>query len=322
MNHPLSTSLRAAAITLALIFSASAWSQQFIVSTGAAGNTYDTMVRQLATACQSETDRPIIGKPSSGSMENVDRLVNNVVPAAIVQTDVLTYRSRQDDLSHIKVLFALHAEEVHVLALSETRKVGGIAGFGGTALDTIADLRDRKVGAWGGSFITAQVIRLQSEIGFNVVELPDEAAGLKALNDKSVDALLSVGGSPQAWVQRLDRKFRLLPIAEGDAGKLKSIYRPAKLSYGNLGQTGVPTVATDAVLVARDYKTPGLSAMLSQTRFCFERHLVELQETPGNHPKWQTVSLETQPKWPRYTAPSAPVAPTSRATAKARTKAE
>lgn len=177
MNHPRSTSLRAAVVTWVLIFSASAWSQQFVISTGAAGNTYDTMVRQLAKACQSEVDWPIMGQPSSGSMESIDRLVNNVVPAAIVQTDVLTYRSRQDDLSHIKALFALHAEEVHVLALSETRKVGGIAGFGGTALDTIADLRDRKVGAWGGSFITAQVIRCNRRSGSTSLNSPTRRPG-------------------------------------------------------------------------------------------------------------------------------------------------
>ncbi len=75
------------------------------------------------------------------------------------------------------------------------------------------------------------------------------------------------------------------------------------------------------MLVAREHKTPGLSAMLSQTLACFERHLVDLQESPGNHPKWQSVSLETQPKWPRYTAPSAAVASKPRATAKPSTKA-
>ena len=269
------------------------------------------MVQQFATACQNEVNRPIISKPSSGSMENVDRLVNNEVPAAIVQTDVLSYRARRDDLSHMKALFALHPEEVHVLALSETLKfgglpgIGGFAGIGGTPFNTLADLRERKVGAWGGSFVTAQVIRLQTEINFNVVEFADQATALKALSDKSVDALVSVGGSPQPWIQRLDRRFRLVPIADVDAAKLKSIYRPARLSYGNLGQTGVPTVATDAILVVRDYKTPGLSAMLNQAHACFKLHLPDLQETPGNHPSWQKVSLATEPKWPSYAMPTA-----------------
>jgi len=285
---------------LALSVSVSAFSQNVVISTGASGNTYDTMVKQLAAVCQSEIGRPIISKPSSGSMESVDRLLNNEVPAAIVQADVLTFRSQQDDLSRVKALFTLHAEEVHVLALSQTQKLGGLWGIGGSALNSLADLRERKVGAWGGSFLTAQVIRLQSEIGFHVVELADEASALKALRDKSVDALLSVGGSPQAWVVGLDRKFRLLPITDADAAKLKGVYRPARLSYANLGQTGVQTVATDALLVVRDYKTPTMSAMLSQTRACFVRHLTELQESPGNHAKWQSVSLSVQPKWPSY----------------------
>ena len=133
------------------------------------------------------------------------------------------------------------------------------------------------------------------------------------MTDKQVDALLSVGGSPQPWVQRLDRRFRLLPFGEPEAAKLKSVYRPARLSYANLGQSGLPTVATDAVLVVRDYRTPAMVGMLTQTRRCFEGHLAELQETPGSHAKWQSVSLMTQAKWPAYSGPTAPTAPHGRA---------
>ena len=66
---------------LALSVSVSAFSQNVVISTGASGNTYDTMVKQLAAVCQSEIGRPIISKPSSGSMENVDRLLNNEIKA-------------------------------------------------------------------------------------------------------------------------------------------------------------------------------------------------------------------------------------------------
>ncbi|MEO5734676.1 MAG: hypothetical protein ABIN96_01040 [Rubrivivax sp.] len=307
MNPGVTLSFRAIAVTLALI-SSSLQAQQLVVATGEAGNTYDLMAKQLGQACERDAGRTIVSKPSSGSMDNIDRLLNNEVPAAMVQTDVLRYRQSRDDLSQIKALFQLHPEEVHVLALSGTRSFGkvpavdGFAGIPGLGVpfNTLADLRGRKVGAWGGSLVTAQVIRLQAEIDFQLVEFADAAAALKALTDKSVDALVSVGGSPQPWVQRLDRQFRLVPIAEADALKLKSFYRRAKLSYGNLGQTGVQTVATDAVLAVRDYKTPAMSAMLLWARGCFSEHLAELQETPGTQATWQKIDSSIGPNWSPY----------------------
>lgn len=288
--------LLATAVALALPADA----QQFVVSTGAAGNTYDSMFQQFAAACLSEVGLPMVALPSAGSMENIDRLINNEVTGAIVQADVLSYRSRLDDLGQVRALFALHPEEVHLLALSEPRKEGGLAGLGGRTvpLNTLADLRGRKVGAWGGSWITAQVMRLQAEVAFALEEFADQAAALKALNDRKVDALLSVGGSPQPWLQKLDRRYRLMAVGDAEAVALKSVYRPARLSYANLGQTGVATVATDALLVTRQYRTPAMSAMLARVRSCFRLRLPELQEKPGNHAKWQAVDVNRRPRWP------------------------
>lgn len=318
---PLRRTARQTTVTLVgLTLAAAAAAQSFAVSTGPAGNTYDTLFQQFTAQCQGEVGVPFVGKTSAGSMDNIDRLSNNEVTASISQTDVLTYRSKLEDMGQIRVLFLLHPEEVHVLVLSEPRKEGGLAGLGGkpVVFDTFSNLRGRRIGAWGGSLITAQVLRLQSEVAFTLVEFADQPTALKALADKSVDALLSVGGSPQAWLQKLDRRYKLVTFNDQEATALKSVYRPARVTYPNLGQTGLVTVATDAVLATRQYRTPAMLQMLGRVRECFRAHLAELQEKPGNHTKWQAISLDAVSRWPMLelgantaAVASTPAAPTA-----------
>lgn len=301
---------RRAALALAtLVMTTAAAAQSFVVSTGPAGNTYDVMFQQFTAQCQGEVGVPFVGKTSAGSMENVDRLANNEVTASLSQSDVLAYRSKLEDMTQIRVLFALHPEELHVLVLSELRKEGGMAGLGGkpVVFDTFSDLRGRRIGAWGGSLITAQVLRLQSEVAFTLVEFADQPTALKALTDKSVDAVLSVGGSPQAWMQKLDRRYKLVAFNDKEATALKSVYRTARVTYPNLGQTGLVTVATDAVMITRQFRSAAMLGLLARVRDCFRSQLVELQDKPGNHPKWQAVSLDTVPRWAMLELPPSAV---------------
>lgn len=301
---------RRAALALAtLVVTTAAAAQSFVVSTGPAGNTYDVMFQQFTAQCQGEVGVPFVGKTSAGSMENVDRLANNEVTASLSQSDVLAYRSKLEDMTQIRVLFALHPEELHVLVLSELRKEGGMAGLGGkpVVFDTFSDLRGRRIGAWGGSLITAQVLRLQSEVAFTLVEFADQPTALKALTDKSVDAVLSVGGSPQAWMQKLDRRYKLVAFNDKEAKALQSVYRPARVTYPNLGQTGLVTVATDAVMITRQFRSAAMLGLLARVRDCFRSQLVELQDKPGNHPKWQAVSLDTVPRWAMLELPPSAV---------------
>jgi TRAP-type uncharacterized transport system substrate-binding protein len=297
---------------LALSVPLSAQAQQFVASTGGKGNTYSKMFSEFSAACQQDVGTPFVEKESTGSIENLDRILSNEVPAGIVQVDVLHFRSRTDDLSRIKVLFPMHPEEVHIVTRNITRKEGGTMGFGAreVSFSTLSDLRGRKIGSWGGSFVTTQVIRLQSEIDFNVVEFADQAAALTALNDGRVDAIVSVGGNPVGWIQKLDRSYKLLSIGEADAAKLKNVYKPARVSYSNLGQSGVTTVSTDATMVVRDYKTPAFQSMLTKVRGCFEKRLKEIEEKPGNHAKWALVKLDAPSKWPLYEASAEASAPT------------
>lgn len=288
-----------ASIVAAVVLTAhpAAHAQQLKVATGDPKGTYSRLFRELNARCGDAIEMAEVN--TNGSMANIDALEGNQVNAALVQTDVLVYRGGAEDLSGVKTLVALAPEEVHIIVQSEPRR--GLFGFGKkAAASTLSDLKDAKVGAAGGSVITAKVIAAQSGIHLDVVPYKDNAAALDALRAGDVDAVVAVGGAPLGVVSELDPAFRLVTVPPAMQTKLASVYRPAKVSYPRMNALGIPTLAIDALFVTRDYKTPTYARGLLKVRQCLYSHLQELAETTGTHPKWQQVSATNKGKWPFY----------------------
>lgn len=285
-----------------LAVTAQASTLELKVSTGSPQGTYSQMFKQFAAVC-GEGEVSLTEINSSGSVQNLDRLLGNEVNGAIVQTDALFYRSRNEDMSQIKTLFALHPEEVHVIATAQSKVVaGGITNkVMGKKVEfaTVNDLDGQVVVAWGGSVITAQVIRLQGEIAYRVVEVANFNEAKAALDSGQAAAIIMVGGHPMTDVAKLDRSYKLLPFTDHLLAKLKDVYVPAKLTYSNLGQagSGVPVIATEALLVSRNYRSPKQVTALKSVRGCFEEKAYEIAEELGTHKKWQAVNPENRGKW-------------------------
>jgi len=180
-------------------------------------------------------------------------------------------------------------------------------------LNDMTSLAGQRVAAWGGSVVTAQVIRLQSEIAFQVAEVSNFKEAKAALDAGQVAAILMVGGQPMGDVQALPHGYKLLPFNDMTAGKLKNVYVPAKLNYSNLGQggSGIPTVATESLFVTRAYKTQKYVTSLAELRGCFKSKVAELSETTGTHKKWAVVNPDNEGKWAYYQLPAAQNVPVS-----------
>lgn len=277
------------------------------VSTGSSSGTYSRMFKELASVCKNEL--PLVEMNSSGSVQNIDRLIGNEVNGAFTQTDVIFFRGQTEELSDYKTLFTLHPEEVHVItkAVSPITE-GGVAGIGAKPirLERVEDLAGRTVAAWGGSYVTAQVVRLQSEIQYKVAELPDFKSAKAALDKGDVAAILMVGGAKMADVEALPKDYKLLSFSEQTIGKLKRVYVPAVLNYSNLGPggNGVKTVATEALFVVRAYKSPKFVEAMANLRACFNNNAEMISETTGMHAKWRLVKPGNEGKWGYYQLPS------------------
>lgn len=289
---------------LVMLSSGSAFSQQLLVATGSEKGTYNAEFNEINKFCAN--DLVLVGRKTSGSVENLNLLLANKVNAAWVQSDLLYRRSRTEDLGSVKTLLAMHPEQLHFVTLAAGFKEGGYIGFGGKTvhLEEISQLSGRRIGASGGSVETAKQVRLDSEIKFDIVEYPTNEAALAAIGGKDgVDAVLMVVGAPSASISALGRKYSLIAVGEANAKKLAGAYKPAVISYSELGASGVPTVAIDSLFITREYKTAKMQNSLATLRNCVLEKLDEIKETTGTHPAWQNVKADNKGKWPWYNLP-------------------
>lgn len=274
-------------------------------------STYVNMFRELKQRCTG--DLVLTEVPSKGSVESVDKLLNNELNAGIVQTDVLFWRKRNEDLNNIFTLVALHPEEVHFVApVNSGLKEGGI-GVGSIKLkqtavkiDTIDQLAGFRVGAvnGSGSFVTARLIRAEGAINYEVVPFDNSDKLKAALEAGEIQAAVYVGGAPLPAVTAYGSGYKLLPASSNLISTLKDVYRSANLNYSALNASGIKTLATEANLVTRGYKTPKMVAALSAFRSCALAQIPEIKEATGTHKKWQAVDPENRGKWAWYELPN------------------
>ena len=291
----------AAALAMAAV---TAQAQQVKVGTGGPKGTYHALFANIADKCGDQM--AMVEVPSSGSLENLDRLSGKEVGAAFMQTDALFASAQGRDLGNIKTLVAFNREAVHVVTLSASGlKSGGVAGFGGkeVVFNTVEDLAGMKVAAAGGSMITAQLVKLQGQVAFTVVPSKDNDEALAALKKGEVQAVMMVGGQPLGNVKALGTDYKLIGFRPQTIELLKTVYVADKLSYPKLSQSAVQTIATEALLVTRTYNTPDKLNMLANFRSCVYQHIGEWQDADGAHPAWAQVDATNKGKWAYYDLP-------------------
>jgi TRAP transporter TAXI family solute receptor len=279
-------------------FFSHAQAQTLIVATGGVkGSTYSAVFQELNKYCGQNGE--ITEMHSGGSNDNIDKLVGNQVNAALVQTDVVFFRSATEDLSKIKTVFALFPEQVHFVARAEGQQEGGVLGFGGKTIhfNTIADLAGRNVGAAGGSVLTSKVVSKYAKLNYNTVEFKTNDEALAALQDKKVDAVVIVGGQPMAAISALSAAYKLLSVGPAQMTALSGVYQPSRANYRNVNAAGVQTISTQAILISREYHSPKFVNALSQYRACFYKNLQDIQDTTGTHPAFQEIDPNNHGKW-------------------------
>lgn len=286
------------AMAVMALFNPAMAATDFKVATGGAKGTYSTMFGEMKKTCPTP-DLNLIEVNTTGSNDNLSLLAGNQVNAVFTQTDVLFFRAGVDDMSKVRTLVALHPEEIHVVSATAGKLEGDTFGYGGTrtVFTDVQQLTGRKVAAAGGAITTANVIRLQGKIDFEVLQMKSNEESLAAVAAGTADAAILVGGSPLPLIDALGPDMQLMFFSPEMQTRLGKVYRPARVSYQKMGAAGVSTIATDALFVSREYKTPKMVAGLKALRHCLIEAVPELQETTGTHPKWMAVDPTNKGKW-------------------------
>lgn len=279
-----------------------AQAQTLTVATGDAksGSTYSRMFREFSQVCPNvmqETE-------TNGGATNMTLLTGNKVAMAIIPTDMLFFMKKEDisKVENLRTLVTLHPEELHFVARADVKKEGGFMGIGGSnkSYNSVVDLKDRPVGAVGGSVLSGRVFSQYSKLNLQIVEFPNNDTLKTALLEGKVDSILVVGGAPHGLVTSLDQRFRLLNVSEDVQKSVGGVYKPAKLSYSNLNQAGVNSVSTQAQLVTRVWRGEDMQNKLKALRACFVKNVPNIQDTVGSHAKWQDVKPNDKGNWTYY----------------------
>jgi TRAP-type uncharacterized transport system substrate-binding protein len=308
-----------------------AQSQEFVISGGSTGGTYDTMVNNLIAYCgptMNAAGFKLIKQPGGNSSENIDALTgksDRPVDIAPVQLDAAFLRRdrEMDGLSGIKTLATLHSEELHWVTLKGKTVVRGakvllgktVPGTGTAApLSTIDDLAGLRLGAVGGSASTALIVQQKTGINYQIVrDFKDNAALKQALDEGKIDAFLAVTGSPGEPMKDMGEEYKLLSIPAQYLGKeaALSFYNPAKISYRKMGpdNEGVETASIPATLLAREFNSPVMQGGLATLRKCFNESLPLMKDDRKVHAKWREQSVKPSldarsSKWPWYELPA------------------
>lgn len=270
------------------------------IADGSSSGIYQRFVKEITGVCGDVLTLSEV--PSSGAIENLNKIIQNEANAGFMHSDVLFFRSKTEDLTHLKTLLALFNEDVHFVVLNRPFKGGDWRAklSSGKNLETLADLRGLPVGAAGGGFITSQVINIQGEVGYTVRQFDSGKEVLAALDRGEIAAAEFTGPAPLPNLQTLGKEYRILPINDVIGSKLKSVYHTTSVTYTNMSPESVPTVAADSLLITREYKTPKFVNALKNFRQCVFNHLDELKETSGYHKAWQQVEASNHGKWDWY----------------------
>lgn len=286
-------------LSVALI--SSAQSVSFLnVATGSSTGTYTKMFKDMGQVCPSVSY--LKERKTNGSIDNIELLLNNEVSLAFMQSDVLLAKqkiNKDTRVNDIKALLPLYKEEIHVIALKSS------------GLKSINDLAPKKgrignIGAksytvvsFGGSVVTANVLKAYTGINYSIVTVKDAAEAVAALNTKKADAIVAVVGAPASWVTSLNSSYTLLSIGQDQASKMNGLYEPVTLSYTNFGLGATNTLAVESILATRNFKTAEKRKQLTTYQKCVISKLTTLQETEGFQSKWQTVDFKSS-SWPMF----------------------
>lgn len=281
--------------------------QTIMTGTGGAGGTYTGTYVQWKNICPAFNlaEYKVIdqGKPprnTNGTTENLDLLLSNKIAMAYVQADAVWNLLQKDpNVQNLRTLAVLYPEAVHVITSNKpviVKVPGKVYGTNDQPvnLTAVESLSGFTVAAWGGSAITAGIIRDHIMGGkLTVIEVNTKEEAIAKINSGEAQAMIVVGGYPIEWVGKLDTNWKMLPFSKALRSKVGSTYADVNVTYTKMGATGVETGQTSSMLVAQNYG-PKKGRLITAAFDCMVDHMEDLRDGDGMHPVWKKINLENR----------------------------
>ena len=194
-------------------------------------------------------------------------------------------------IDSVRVFMVLYSAELHIIATKDS------------GVNKLSDAAGKKVGTYGGSYITARILLSKENIKpAQIVQYESEESMIKDLSEGKVDVAMGIAGQPAPWVEKLyGQNFKLVAYSLPTTMAQSTVYSPTVLRYPGLSSLTVPTVAVPVDLITFDYKSSIKVSQLGSLKDCVSTHIDDLKETTGYHPKWREVDpAAVSSQWPMF----------------------
>jgi len=256
--------------------------RHIVVGGGWAGGAYQQIADGLAARIAERTGRLSTVTPSSGSLDNLQRLQNGDLDLALLQASAV----RGDDIALIAPVFH---EAVHFLVRP------------GRQIQQLSDLVGHRL-AVGPK---ASASRLAAEMLLD--DLPDEQSKKivrddrpwdEVLSDQGIDAALICVGRRTAMINRLlgEGRFQLMPLTDASDQAIRHpnfnvlSIQTSDYPQATLPQQGVVTVGTTSFLVAR-FNAPDELVSVALDALYLDPPLAPAMITRDQAAEWQGLAL-------------------------------
>lgn len=286
-----------------LLIAATSWSATAAVhnmGTGGSKGQYFKMGNDIVEYCAPELTEDTIQvvEESGGSAANLQGLQTKQYSMGIVQLDDLMWNAkRAPSKVNDKVMpaiMALHTETVHVLVPKDFQPVGKDSGGWGKLTSFFSSdepvtfdinlLKGQKVGAWGGSVVSASALSAFFDLKAQVTEIkPGEPVPFP---------IVRTAGYPDKVVQEYlaSGKYVLIQLDYDVISNRASFYSKETVNYSVNGKMkAINTIGVRAYLVAKAFRKESRNQTARELATCITDSLADLADDPNTSPNWASV---------------------------------
>jgi uncharacterized protein len=258
------------------------------LETGPAEDISVRMAGEIASIVDDGATRRVVPVVGKGPLENlVDLQYLRGIDLAIVQSDAIDYARQQNflpALSSLTYVTKLYNEEFHLLARSEIKEIGQLAG-------AIVNVGAKE----GGSAVTAT--RLFGFLNINArVANDNQAVALRKLRDGEIAAIAFVVAKPAPFFESLHAAHGLHLLSIPLTQPVMAAYAPTRITsadYPKLVAADHPvdTIAVASILMAADlHMAPDRDRNVANFVDAFFTGFQGLL-APGYDEKWREVNI-------------------------------
>lgn len=290
-------------ILLMVTFSITSLYSQITILSGPSQASYYEFVEDMEKVLNTDSEKLVINKESSGAAFNFDQLVDPKSPIKVVmmQSDYLYYmesldfRDNTDKTKSVKVILPLAHEEIHVVTKER---------LGFTKLQDL-DSMTVAIGTKNqGTYATANLIKDRSQTYWRSRNIPF-ADALKELSMDRAHAFMIVGSAPLPKLninpQALLEEISLVELQDyNDWAKYYDHDTIYAKDYKWL-EKDVPTFSVRTVLVVNESKLNDLDRKAISKLVNGIMGKYDVLKAQG-HPKWKEVKFDNwdESDWPMY----------------------